>query len=108
MTRHMTLEDMTGDCKQLSDIKALHGRRADRLRHETEIHGPPSSPVARRGQESATRANEPVHCGWSCGRNERAWGFFFFHNKSFSTCSLIKIEKTWTYQGKTAQYSTDH
>lgn len=39
MTRHMTLEDMTADCKQLSDIKALHGRRADRLHHETEIHG---------------------------------------------------------------------
>lgn len=79
MTGHMTLEDMTADCKQLSDIKALHRHRADRLHHETEIHGTViSSGSTTHGQDSATQAKEPAHRGWSCGRNGSALGFVFF------------------------------
>lgn len=38
----MTLEDMTANCKQLRNIKALHRRHADQLHHEQKYMAPPS------------------------------------------------------------------
>lgn len=61
MTRHMTLEDMTADCKQLSNIKALHRHHADRLHHEHKYMAATS--VVHKEQEAATHTDEPGTAG---------------------------------------------
>ena len=53
MTGHMTLEDMTADCKQLSNIKALQRRHADQLHHEQKYMAPTSG--VQQGQEAGSK-----------------------------------------------------
>lgn len=100
MTRHMTLEDMTADCKQLSNIKALQRRHADRLHHKQKYMA--TTCVVQQGQEagSSSTSHWARHCGWLRTEIEEHWNVLTKQvcwrlcNNTLKVVSIVTARKT--------------